>query len=446
MIVYVGYLILIVISLLTHFNYISDASIKYKVGERVNITTIISEKVESTGSYYTFDYHGMTIKCSQDKVECKKLGHVRVGGKIEVIGKVNTRVIDNSNKVIRWIDGEFINIQYNEQFVEQFYGKILKYLADFKDIIILLYRSIFPEPHASLLSGVVLGAKNQLTEGFYNNLVKTGTMHVVAASGFNVTIISGVIFSVLIRIFSRKWAISLSCVALFGYAVMAGLDPAIIRATIMGSLALLAQVWGKEYQAKLGWGITGLTLLIFYPWLLDSISFQLSMTATAGILWGQKPLEKLIKRIFLVKKTKNHKNNTGKLQSIFVRGFGNFVEVFVVDLSTTLAAIMATLPITMDNFGQTSLFSPLVNATILWMISPIMIIGLIVGIFFWNPMIARVISWFLWPLLDVFVKALHWWANISGSMLINTQINWWIAIGWWLCLVGWWGGGKRREL
>jgi competence protein ComEC len=170
----------------------------------------------------------------------------------------------------------------------------VRQIGEWRKTIDNIYRIYLSEPYAGLLSGIVLGTNNQMNNELYTALVRTGTMHVVAASGFNITLVAGAGMSILLIIFRRRIAAVLSILLIMGYVIMAGGGASVMRAGMMGGLAALAQVTGKTYAV--GWmlGVAILVMLIAWPWLLISVSFQLLVAATVGLVWGQKRMAKLI--------------------------------------------------------------------------------------------------------------------------------------------------------
>jgi len=154
----------------------------------------------------------------------------------------------------------------------------------FKNQLVSWYSRVLPEPEASLMAGIVLGSKRGLPLEFWENLRKTGTMHIVVASGFNVTVIMGTVVFLFAGILPRLRALVLAMIAVAAYSIMAGLEPAIIRAAFMGTLAYLGQVLGKPRDGiRLLVAAAGAMLLINPLYLFD-VGFQLSFLATIGLI------------------------------------------------------------------------------------------------------------------------------------------------------------------
>ncbi|HRN70949.1 MAG TPA: ComEC/Rec2 family competence protein, partial [Candidatus Woesebacteria bacterium] len=96
-----------------------------------------------------------------------------------------------------------------------------------------------PEPHASLLNGIVLGVDLQTTYSFKEKLKDVGLIHIVVLSGMNITLLSAVILQIIIPLFGRKIATIATIVSIIVFIWFVGIDPPIVRAGIMGILSLI---------------------------------------------------------------------------------------------------------------------------------------------------------------------------------------------------------------
>lgn len=243
--------------------------------------------------------------------------------------------------------------------------------------ILSFYQSSLPEPEASLVAGITLGTKSTLPQEFFDSLKNSGTLHVVVASGMNVTLVASFLISVLTLFVRRRLAIPFALLAVWAYVGLVGLEAPIVRAGIMGTLAFTASALGRLREAWWGLGIAALLMLLVNPiWIWD-LGFLLSFGATAGILAFEKR----------------------------IRGRIGFLPLFREDLATTLAAQVATAPILFVFFGQFSAFSPLVNALVLWTIAPIMVISGLSGLllFVFEPL-ARVVLLLTYPFATFFAR------------------------------------------
>lgn len=208
-------------------------------------------------------------------------------------------------------------------------------------------REYIPEPQASLLNGMVLGSREDLSPEFKKALSNTSTIHMVVVSGQNLTLLSGFIMT-LAPILGRKKTILISLSLSIFYSLLTGLQIPVIRAAVMVFFASYAQLIGREGDSIRILFITALIMLIFNPnWLL-SISFQLSFLATLGVVALSPELLKL---------------------------FDKVPEFFRQDLAVSLSAQILTLPIIALNFHQISTIGILSNILTLWTVAPIMITG-----------------------------------------------------------------------
>jgi competence protein ComEC len=217
---------------------------------------------------------------------------------------------------------------------------------------ISLFEKTLPPTSSSLLLGVVFGVKESLPSDFADSLRVSGVFHVVAASGMNVTMVGGFLSSLFEFFFKRQIAILASIMGIALYAVLAGLEPSIIRASIMGILVFTGQMIGRQNLSLYGLFLAGFAMLFWSPNLILDIGFQLSFLATLGLLY--------VKPLF---------ERSKKAKAILNR---SIVGEGVV---TTIAAQAGTLPILAGNFGAYSLWSVIVNGLVLWTIPTLMVIG-----------------------------------------------------------------------
>lgn len=257
----------------------------------------------------------------------------------------------------------------------------------------------------TLAAGMLLGGSENLSWETKEAYRRVGLLHIVAASGYNVSLIAGWILSVGLIWLSRRWALGLTILGVVIYMGIAGWQPSIIRAGIMSILAMVGLILGRERDAKWLLIITGTVMLAWNPKLISDIGFQLSFAATFGIL------------MFLGTPPSNPSPNLGegrKGRSIF--------SALAADLKTTLAAQSMTTPLILHHFGNLSVISPLVNAVLLWTVPLIMqitAVGLLIG-----P-----VNYLAWPLL----RLQMWVVRMIGSWPISNwevgKMSWaWVAV------------------
>lgn len=216
-----------------------------------------------------------------------------------------------------------------------------------------VYNRSLPRADASLVSGVTIGSKSSIPRDFWESLKKSGTAHVVVASGMNVTLVAGFLMSLLIGFLPRRRAIPIVFVGIWSYSIIAGFDAPIVRAAIMGTIAFTAQELGRLYLASRALGICAFLMLFVKPEWATDLGFILSFVATGSLMLFEPFINRRIRYV----------------PSVFKEG-----------LSTSLAAQVGVAPILYYSFGQLNLLSPLINALTLWTIAPITIIGVVGGL------------------------------------------------------------------
>lgn len=252
-----------------------------------------------------------------------------------------------------------------------------------------------PEPHASLAAGVLLGVRAKMPDEFYQALVETGTLHVIAASGYNVMIVLRVVMGVVLLFFSRKMGLVVGFLFVIFYVVIAGGSAAVVRAALMGILTYSAYFWGRVTDAKrLLWMAVGL-MLVVQPLMLVDVGFQLSVAATVGILYLEPGIKGWFRRSF-----------GGLKESMAGKFLGE-------NLYPTLAAYVTTTPLIWWYFGRVSLLSPVVNVLVLGLVPLIMFLSFVVVMMGWIPLVGRVVSLALYVPLEFFVRVVEWFGKMG---------------------------------
>lgn len=258
-----------------------------------------------------------------------------------------------------------------------------------------LIAEFLPEPEASLLTGILFGAKTGLPENFYQSLVISGTLHVTALSGMNISIITRLTYQVF-TIFGRIPATLLTILSVSAFVFFVGPSPSLLRAAIMGYLTILAVAFGRKDIPLLTLFLAAITILFKNPKLIESISFQLSFLATLGI-------------ILLASETVTPKAFSARQKLLRSLWF---------DLKVTLAAQLFTLPVIFYHFRRISLISPVANLLIGWLIAPLTYLGFLLVFSAWlfKPL-GFFMTFLVWPLLSFFVLTVEFLSKLPLASL-----------------------------
>lgn len=281
--------------------------------------------------------------------------------------------------------------------------------------ILSLYQANLPPTSASLLTGIVFGIKSQMPKDFEDSLRTAGVMHVIAASGMNVSMVAGAVFATTAAVLNRRRAIILSLLAIIFYAILAGLEASIIRATLMAGIAFVAAYLGRQYYGFLALCLTAYIMLLFDPNYLIDVGFQLSFLATLGILY--------VAPLGLVP-TKEKGDRRSK-----------WYQGALDDVAVTVAAQIATLPIMLSSFGQYGLLSIPVNAIVLWTIPPLMVLGSFAAILgFVLPILSVPFLYLSLPLLMYFEQIVSFAGKLNYNLTVQS-FPWPLVVGYYCILV-----------
>lgn len=283
-------------------------------------------------------------------------------------------------------------------------------LFAFKQKALNLIYSLFPDPEASLLAGILLGVESGISPQVQEAFRLTGTSHIIVISGFNITIIAGLFIFLFSRFLGRYKGAVTATVAIIIYTLLVGANAAVVRAAILGLLTMLGHLIGRR-QA----GVNSLTFVagvmaIITPTVLWDVSFQLSFAATLGIMLYAEPLTD-----WFIKKV-----NRFIPQEKAEKLAGPVGEYFLI----TLAAQLTTLPLMVYYFKRISLTSLLANPLILPAQPAVMILG---GLSVLSGLIIRplgqLFAWAAWPFTAYTIRVVEWFSRIPHGSIALRQVT-----------------------
>ncbi len=247
-----------------------------------------------------------------------------------------------------------------------------------------VYR-LFLDPEASLLAGILLGVDSGLPNALQQAYKDTGTAHIIAISGFNISIIAGIFFSLFSRALGPRRGAVMAILGIAFYTFLVGAGAAVVRAALMGTLSLFAMQVGRRQMGLNTLAFVAALMALWNPLIIWDAGFQLSFFATLGlILYGgpfQQAAERFVSRFLPV-------SNAQQIAKLL----GDYVLL-------TLAAQLTTLPIMAFQFKQISLVSFIANPFILPAQPAVMILGglAVIASLILFP-IGQILAWIAWPL------------------------------------------------
>jgi competence protein ComEC len=274
-----------------------------------------------------------------------------------------------------------------------------------------LYR-ILPDPEASLMAGILLGVETGIPAPVQQAFQTTGTSHIIAISGFNITILAGLFSTLFVKLLGKRrrfLAAGLSVAAIGLYTLLVGAEAAVVRAALMGVLALFARQVGRQQDGLNSLGLVAALMALANPNILWDVGFQLSFMATLGLVLYAEPLSAAFANLaarWLSRST------TQRLAG----PVGEYVLL-------TFAAQITTLPVIAYHFNRISLVAFLVNPLILPAQPPVMIVGglaLLAALVF-QPL-GQLLAYLAWPFVVFTIRMVEFFAPFPGAMLELGQI------------------------
>lgn len=275
------------------------------------------------------------------------------------------------------------------------------------------------EPEGSLVSAMVLGGRAiDLPWDLKHAFTRVGLAHALAASGFQISLILGVLLG-LSRRFSAQNRVVLGVIALIAFACLSGFEPSILRAVVMGTAGLIGlsvQRQTKPVGLLLG---TAVLLLVLNPLWVWDLGFQFSFLATLGLI---VTVPAITKRLDWLPPT------------------------IATLIAVPLAAWIWTFPLQLFTFGTVAPYSVLANLITSPLISGITIGGFVSGLVSWVwPWAGALLAWLLYYPCQVLIELVAWFGQLPGSTWAVGTIALWQLVGLYglfLCVWFWQGWQK----
>lgn len=265
---------------------------------------------------------------------------------------------------------------------------VMQFLFEGRAKFLARLHASIAEPQAGLLAGLLVGERSA-SEDLQINFRRTGTAHMVAISGWNVSLVTIALFEMLVATcLNRKRAFWATLLLLIGFVGVVGAGASVVRAAIMGGLVLLGNYTGRAGTALRLVLVAATIMLIGNPWLLRyDLGFDLSFAATIGLLLLAPSLEHHLRFV----------PERFRLRAL---------------LSETLAATLATLPLAIPTFHTISFIAPLANILVLSLVPLTTFVGVVSVLCSAVPIVGP----FLLTLAWVFASAIIGFVEYFGTL------------------------------
>jgi competence protein ComEC len=261
-----------------------------------------------------------------------------------------------------------------------------------------------PEPEGHLAASIVLGGEGILPPELKYPMIRTGTIHLAAVSGANLTIILHIAAVVLPFMFGRWLGLTFGTLAILGFIIITGFEPSIIRAGILGWLFLLARASHRLINPLHSALLVASSMIAVNPTLVSDIGFQLSFASYLGLVIFENPIRGWLNKLSFIK-------SIGFLQDA---------------LSATLASQILSLPLIIHYFGRLSIISIPANITIGLIVTIMMVLGMIVLGMTFLPAVGSWASLALTPFAWAIRELVVWFDHVPYASA--TMPTWTIAM------------------
>lgn len=265
-------------------------------------------------------------------------------------------------------------------------------LVDLKNSLIKRIDSVLSTPQSSLLAGILFGEKRLFSKEFEEYVRIAGVSHIVAASGYNITILVVCINKIFLFL-NKKVRIILGIIVVWMFALLSGLSASIVRACIMSTFSLWALLHGRNNTIHISIPLTIAIFVFLNPSIVYDVGFLLSISATLGLVYLSPVLEYLKKKV----------SRKGKILEEYV--------------FPTMSCTISTLPISLITFQTFSIWAVPANVLILPVIEGSMLWGFL-GIITENR--------FFYAIVYVQLKYFEYIVNLIGELGFG---NWEIGKG-----------------
>lgn len=261
---------------------------------------------------------------------------------------------------------------------------------------------------ANFMKGILIGSRSLLSKNIQDTLNSVGLSHVVAVSGYNLTIL----VVLLQRILRRRWAwggLVLSLAIVWAFTIMVGASASITRAAIMATVFLIASYYGRPVGIFTCISITAAITLALNPSaVIEDMGWQLSFLSLSGII--------IIGPIIMILFPKR------------MRALGELLAI-------TIAAQIATVPYILFVFGKFSLASIISNIILMPLVPMLMLIGFcaaVVGMLL--PNYAYILGNPINKIIDIIFDFLKFLQSKS-QLVVTTQPKIYALVAWYSALV-----------
>jgi competence protein ComEC len=298
-------------------------------------------------------------------------------------------------------------------------------LAGLRSMLLGGLNDLVPEPEAALGAGILLGVRSAIAPEITDAFATAGLTHVVAISGWNIAIVAAMVAAAVRPLARRpggRWTTAaLAAMTVGGYVLLTGASPSVVRAALMAAAMLVARLGGSRAHAASALALAALVMLLAAPPVLWDVGFQLSLLATAGLVFFGAAVERRLHR------------------------WPGWIREPV---ALTLAAQLTTLPVILVNFERLSLVAPIANVLVVPFVPIAMLFSALVSVVgvlngsVHLPVVSDVLAWLAGGAAWLVLRVIVWLGTTVASVphaAVDVAVPPALAVAWLpiLALAGW---------
>jgi len=292
-----------------------------------------------------------------------------------------------------------------------------------------------PEPQAGLATAILLGMRDNLSPELSTDFVATGTAHILAISGFNITVVMGMFLALAVWAIGRRrgFYVWLTVAGMWLYVSLTALQPPVIRAAIMGTVLLLAEFFGRQRSGITALAFTGAIMVAIQPQVLWQASFQLSFAAMAGLVILAPPWQH---------RTAEYVAQTFGRNGSLARAANSILD----SLAVTVAASIAVYPLVAALFGNLSVVGLPATFFASLALSPIIATAAITALLgMVAPPLGWVAGWAAWLFLTYLTWVVQSFAALPFTSVLTAPLQLWHIWLYYVVVLGVFLGIQHRK-
>ncbi len=277
---------------------------------------------------------------------------------------------------------------------------------------------------ADILCGMLIGYRQSIPLDVEDDFRRTGTLHVFAVSGQNVSEIAeiGFVLIALLGLIPWRWSWPFAPVIIL-FCLLTGSQASAIRATLMALMLLIAWMLGRPIRAKGLWSIAFLSMTIWDPQTLLDPGSQLSFAVVLALIFLSPPIARMFEPKFQLDPFIPKRLATQA--QLWERYFW---KIFIRAVAASIAATLVSEPIAALQFHQFTPISVLANLIVVPTAGFITFCGTLAIVFSCVPLSGTIVSWinnFNWLLAQILLWFVHTCAHLPGASINVADLRTW---------------------